>query len=146
MENRQSRRWVWPLAVGLTLCFIWGNSLLPASVSGAISQWVKELLNRLLWFLSGGPTMSGDGVLRKLAHASEFALLGAELTLWRGKTAEKLPQVLLGGILAALTDETIQLFVAGRSGQVRDVWIDTLGVVIGCGAVCLARSIKRRAA
>ena len=34
--------------VVLTLCFIWGNSLLPGSVSGAISDWVSEALSRLL--------------------------------------------------------------------------------------------------
>jgi len=30
-----------------------------------------------------------------------------------------------------LLDETIQLFVPGRSGQVGDIWIDCFGVVFG---------------
>ncbi len=38
---------------------------------------------------------------------------------------------MLGGLLTALTDETIQLFVPGRSGQVTDVWIDFSGVLTG---------------
>ena len=37
----------------------------------------------------------------------------------------------LGGLLTALTDETIQLFVPGRSGQVTDIWIDFSGVMTG---------------
>ena len=37
----------------------------------------------------------------------------------------------LGGLLTALTDETIQLFVPGRSGQVTDIWIDFFGVMTG---------------
>lgn len=38
---------------------------------------------------------------------------------------------MLGGLLTALTDETIQLFVPGRSGQVTDIWIDFSGVTTG---------------
>ena len=35
------------------------------------------------------------------------------------------------GALAALCDETIQLFVPGRSGQIADVWLDTAGCLTG---------------
>lgn len=38
---------------------------------------------------------------------------------------------LFSGLLVALTDETIQLFVPGRSGQVTDVWLDFLGILAG---------------
>ena len=38
---------------------------------------------------------------------------------------------LLPGTLAALCDETIQLFVPGRSGQITDVWLDTAGYLTG---------------
>ena len=146
MEKSESNQRFWPLLIVLTLCFIWGNSLLPASISGAISQWVKELVNQLLWFWKDGSLMSGDGLLRKLAHASEFALLGAELTCWRVKGITRIQEVLLFGLLAALTDETIQLFVAGRSGQIRDVWIDLLGVLIGCLFVLVFRHLRRKKA
>ena len=35
------------------------------------------------------------------------------------------------GTLAALCDETILLFVPGRSGQIADVWLDTAGYLTG---------------
>ncbi len=38
---------------------------------------------------------------------------------------------ILGGLLTALTDETIQLFSPGRSSQVLDVWLDFMGVLAG---------------
>ena len=38
---------------------------------------------------------------------------------------------ILGGLLTALTDETIQLFSPGRSSQVLDVWLDFVGVLAG---------------
>lgn len=43
------------------------------------------------------------------------------------------------GLITALMDETIQLFSAGRSSQVTDVWIDFAGCVVGivvCTAIC----------
>ncbi len=45
---------------------------------------------------------------------------------------------MLGGVLTALTDETIQIFSAGRSSQVTDVWLDFAGVLAGIlvGLVC----------
>ena len=38
---------------------------------------------------------------------------------------------MLGGVLTALTDETIQIFSPGRSSQVTDVWLDSAGVLAG---------------
>ena len=38
---------------------------------------------------------------------------------------------MLGGLLTALTDETIQIFSPGRSSQVTDVWLDSAGVLAG---------------
>ena len=38
---------------------------------------------------------------------------------------------LLGGVLTALVDETIQIYSPGRSSQVTDVWLDSAGVLAG---------------
>lgn len=126
----------------LTLCFIWGNSLMPGTLSGRFSDWVGHILGSLL----GGTldTTSGHGVLRKLAHGTEYLVLSLEVTtllrLWR-RRPWSLP--LLFGTWTALADETIQLFVAGRTGQVRDVWIDLGGFCTGM-LLCLALSAWRR--
>lgn len=91
-------------------------------------------------------------LVRKLAHMTEFALLG---TFWTaalplsgagGCSTEKdrACRVLLTCVLIALVDETIQLFVPGRSSQVTDVWIDALGAAIGLGAALLLGKWKRR--
>ena len=119
--------------IGLTLCFIWGNSLMPASISGAISAHLKDAINLLLGDAGSSQSLSGDGLLRKLAHASEFAVLGAELTLLlRVQFKRGLPFLLLTGLSTALVDETIQLFSDGRSAQIKDVWIDLGGFIVGC--------------
>jgi hypothetical protein len=68
-----------------------------------------------------------DLIGRKLAHALEFALLGALLLRAVGRSAVA---VALGSVYA-LTDEVHQAFVAGRVGSPLDWAIDTVGVVLG---------------
>ena len=111
------------------LAFIWGNSLLPGEVSGAFSDWVKEILSL---FLPGlGMERSGGGLLRKLAHFTEFAALGALLSWLFGMLDKQKAYALVCGAAAACIDETIQLFVPDRGPSVKDVCIDSAGVLTG---------------
>ena len=120
----------------LILCFIWGNSLLPGSISGQFSDWVKDILAMLLPISVPGVT-SGGGLLRKIAHFSEFAALGACLA-WRfGMLERKRILALAYGFGAACVDETIQVFVPDRGPSLRDVAIDTCGVAVGIGLLLL---------
>ncbi len=113
----------------MNLCFIWGNSLLPGVISGAISEWVKNLLAMILPVGPGGP--GGGHFLRKLAHFTEFAVLGMLLT-WRFGMLKKGHLWPLGcGFAAACVDETIQRFVPDRGPSLIDVGIDTCGVATG---------------
>ena len=113
----------------MNLCFIWGNSLLPGEVSGAFSDWVKQLLTAV--FGSLGPEDSGGGLLRKFAHFSEFAALGLLLSWLFGMLRKKKFWPFLCGFLTACTDETIQRFVPQRGPSVWDVLLDTGGVLVG---------------
>lgn len=125
------------------LCFIWGNSLLPGSVSGAISDAVKDLLAFLLPGDVPGVT-SGGGLLRKIAHFTEFACLGAVLA-WRfGMLEKRKIMALLFGFGAACVDETIQVFVPDRGPGLKDVAIDTCGVAAGIALLLLIGTIKRK--
>ena len=121
------------LCLGLIVCnlvFIWGNSLLPGSVSGAISDWVKDILSFIFHLGNDGPE-EGGGFLRKLAHFTEFASLGLLLS-WLFAMLKKTPGLpLLCGFLAACLDETIQRFVPGRGPSIKDVCIDTAGALLG---------------
>lgn len=111
------------------LCFIWGNSLMPGEISGAISDWVGSLL-RLL-FEQGPEEISSGFPLRKLAHFTEFAALGMTLEWLFAMRQKNRGYALLCGILAAATDETIQIFVPDRGPSVRDVALDSCGVLTG---------------
>ena len=118
------------------LIFIWGNSLLPGSVSGAISDAVKRLLAFLLPGDVPGVT-TGGGLLRKIAHFTEFACLGAAL-LWRfGMLEKRKIMAFVYGFGVACVDETIQVFVPDRGPGIQDVLIDTCGVAAGIGLLLL---------
>ncbi len=68
-----------------------------------------------------------DLVLRKVAHLSEYAVLGA--LLQRALARPRLA-IVIGG-LYAVSDELHQHFVRGRHAAWYDVVIDTIGVTIG---------------
>ncbi len=126
----------------LLLCFIWGNSLLPGTVSGRLSDWVKDILAFLLPGEVPGIT-SGGGLLRKVAHFTEFAALGAVL-VWRFGVLEKRKILALAcGIGVACVDEIIQVFVPGRGPGFRDVAIDTCGFLTGMGLLLLAQTFTK---
>jgi VanZ family protein len=78
-----------------------------------------------------------DLVLRKLAHATEYAILGALLVRASGRAG-----VAFGlGVLYAVSDEVHQSFVTGRHGAPLDVAVDALGVAVG---VALWQSARTR--
>ena len=126
--------------LGINIAFIWGNSLLPGELSGAFSDWVKSLLDAIL--PGGGESSPGGGLLRKLAHFTEFTCLGLLLSwlvrMLRQKNWEQLLFPLVTGAAVAALDETIQLFVPKRGPTIKDVGIDTLGVVLGIEDFCIA--------
>lgn len=136
MRNLKYRAWALA-AVTLTLCFIWGNSLLSGEESGEISSGLLAWLISVFPFLSWLP----EAVLRKLGHFSEFTVLGFFLCwLLRPETKRGFPKFtvpLLPGLLAADIDETIQLFRPDRGSSLLDVWIDAAGVCTGIGVFYL---------
>jgi VanZ family protein len=68
-----------------------------------------------------------DTVLRKGAHITEYAILGA--LLYRALGREALALAI--GIAFAATDELHQHFVRGRHASPIDVGIDAVGVALG---------------
>lgn len=71
-----------------------------------------------------------DLILRKIAHMVEFGLLFAlwlRALGWSGRAAWWAAAIAIG---YAISDEFHQSFVDGREGTVRDVAIDSAGVLI----------------
>jgi len=98
-----------------------------------LRAWAPVVLWAAVIFLfSSIPSLSSglggwDLVLRKLAHLTEYAILGALLVRALARSGLA---ILLGG-LYAFSDEVHQHFVRGRHGAWYDVLLDTVGVAIG---------------
>ena len=114
------------------LAFIWGNSLTTGTQSGAMSGRVMAWINAILHVENAEALHL---VIRKMAHFTEFACLGAVLCWLFAMMGEKKGHLfcmpLLCGLLAACVDETIQVFTPDRGPSQIDVWIDAAGVSAG---------------
>jgi len=80
-----------------------------------------------------------DLVLRKLAHATEYAILG--FLLLRATGNERWALVL--GVAYAVSDEVHQHFVSGRHGAPVDVLIDSVGVSVGVFVLRMRDELSR---
>jgi VanZ family protein len=102
-------------------------------VAARLNLWLPVVLwAGLIFTFSAVPSLgtglgTWDVVLRKLAHAAEFAVLGA--LLYRALRRE--PLAILLGSAYAVTDEVHQAFVSGRHASPFDWLIDTAGVIAG---------------
>lgn len=69
--------------------------------------------------------------IRKLAHITEYLILGI-LTYNVYKNYNKSICIsILICFLYAISDEIHQIFIPGRSGQITDILIDTIGALLG---------------
>ena len=142
-------RVVFTLALAGCIWFIFSNSMAVAQVSSASSGRVLTLLQGALRRL-GHPALAQrltQHVVRKMAHFCEYMLEGFLLMLcMRVYTRQYIWHIsvpMLGGVLTALTDETIQIFSPGRSSQVTDVWLDSVGVLAGILAALVLMALCR---
>lgn len=133
----------------LVVLFIWIHSLFPASLSGGESSWWLKECNALSAMLHLPVVFTDEKLLRKLAHVTEYAALGIVGTLYfraAGKLLKSFGRhhLLYMGLTVAFLDETIQMFVPGRTAEIRDVWIDLAGFLTAMGIVMLCTGRKRK--
>ena len=70
--------------------------------------------------------------IRKLAHITEYLILGFLMfNLLNQCSVTNIYYAIGLSILYSCTDEFHQLFISGRSGSIRDVLIDSIGILIG---------------
>jgi VanZ family protein len=88
----------------------------------------------LIFFFSSRPDLPSnkiyvvDFIMKKTAHFFEYTIL---FLLWFRALGRKNPAyAFMAAIAYAFTDETHQLFVPGRTGLLRDVAIDSTGMLI----------------
>lgn len=88
-----------------------------------------------------------DHPIRKLAHATEYAVFVMLLCgVWLDARRKRKVSALFAwgtATVYAATDEFHQLFVPGRSGQVKDVLLDSCGAAVGVLILMLVAALIR---
>ena len=147
--NVRRRAIIFGILTALVLCFIWGQSMLPGTVSdgesGGIMLWLKPIMD---------PNSRIDDdvfhrCLRKAAHFAEYAALGFCLcgflkSLPWQREKRCLPLTILLCVATAAIDEGIQLFTDGRSAKYLDVLLDSAGALLGIAALLLLSHLLNR--
>ncbi len=129
------------------MAFIFFQSALPADLSSEESGRVVDLIVRLFQGVAPIDRETLVFIVRKGAHFTEYMILGGFLVPavkeWMAVDTTPVPVVReritawLAGTLYAVTDEIHQSFVPGRSCELRDMGIDSCGVLAGVLVVSL---------
>ena len=123
----------------VTIAVIWGQSMLNMEDSSTESSWVMNLVTPMLEIFVGRGNVT-EFIVRKIAHFTEYFVLGFELELYL-----KRKWLLAAGVgfVVAFMDETIQMF-SGRGPLISDVWLDFFGCITAVAVVgCVMWGIKK---
>ncbi|MGF7057841.1 VanZ family protein [Brassicibacter mesophilus] len=144
------------IAVLLWLILIFSLSAQPATQSNGMSKKVTEIVIKKVGKLvpiDAESDTTADLVskfnhfVRKFAHFFAYLILGLLVTnaLRRSgmKSSKSFVLSLLFCIVYASSDELHQLFVPGRGGQIKDVFIDSAGAFVGIAVYGAASRLKR---
>ncbi|MBO5502163.1 MAG: VanZ family protein [Clostridia bacterium] len=146
MEQKWVRRilWIAVIAVcGLIFFFSAQSGEESADTSGKVVEWLIAILIKGYHMLAAAQQQeifdTASLIVRKLAHFSEFALLGflVRLLMQSYQVKAGASRAWVATSLYAVTDELHQLFSDARGASVVDVGIDSLGAAAGVGIACL---------
>lgn len=139
------------------MCVIFAFSAQTSEESGAVSEGfsyrIVNTTGKLLHLNIDAERVreianSIEHFVRKGAHMTEYAVLAILLYVWLGRW--RLSRIKAAGIAAVLavlyacSDEFHQLFVAGRSGRVNDVLIDSAGAILGLALFLFISRLRRK--
>lgn len=109
--------------------------LMSSEVAGTSSARSDEIVRTIQSIGVSASTDLLTFLVRKAAHISAYFVLGIlifSLLKEYGLGVKKMIFISIAiAMLYACTDEVHQVFVSGRSGEVRDVLIDTAGAAVG---------------
>ena len=134
----------------LWMIFIFSMSAAPASVSGNMSGGLSvKIMEKIYPNYNILDTKKqseiidkSDHIIRKAAHFFEYTVLGILIFTsfylsvdfsYKNRYHSLIALLCLwfAGIFYAVSDEIHQVFVPGRSGQISDVALDSVGILFG---------------
>ena len=123
--------------------------LMSSEVAGTSSARSDEIVRTIQSIGISAPEGVLTFLVRKAAHISAYFVLGILIYSLLKEYRLRVKHLVLASIalamLYACTDELHQMFVPGRSGEARDVLIDTAGAAAGVGAyAAVARRLYKK--
>ena len=112
------------LLLVLTLCFIWGNSLLSKTDSAQVSGTVMDRF------------VVDDAAGRADEDVDGRVELAALFFLNRGRSLQSGANAAFAALLAAFTDEGLQ-YLSARAPEVKDMALDFFGALLGILLIAL---------
>lgn len=140
------------LLVG-TFFIIFGFSSQDGEESSGISRKITEIITDKILRLSDDNKIQivdrMESVIRKIAHFSIYTIVGVLLmgfvSTYKIDEMKRIYISIVIGIIYATSDEIHQSFIPGRSSQLTDVMIDTMGVALGiCLILILLEIVSKR--
>lgn len=145
-NDRITKSVLWVLFLGWMI-LIFYMSHQPAVISDQQSGLVIKIINELGIELQGVAKETVVFIVRKIAHYSEYFILAILaynlLRCYKDKRRSVILSIFII-FLYACTDEIHQLFVIGRNGCMRDVFIDTFGGSTYLVLVSIYNYVKKR--
>lgn len=131
----------------LLLGFIFSRSLTPSYASDIESENALDVVDGFLSVFNLGGVIDNH-IIRKIAHFSEFAVLGGFITgsvnKLTGKIKKNIFFISFCCLIVPVIDETLQYFSYGRSPEVKDILLDFAGAVTGIIIASLLSWIFKR--
>lgn len=116
------------LLVILWMIFIFVMSSFDATSSSNQSNFIVDIITSIINIKDIGLLSL---IIRKLAHFTEYFILGILVINFITRYDKKIIIAILLCIIYATSDEIHQIFVPGRSCQITDIMIDSLGSIMG---------------
>lgn len=116
------------LLVILWMIFIFVMSSFDATSSSNQSNFIVDIITSIINIKDIGLLSL---IIRKLAHFTEYFILGILVINFIIRYDKKIIIAILLCIIYATSDEIHQIFVPGRSFQIIDIMIDSLGSIMG---------------
>lgn len=148
--NKKQIIYVLLIIIWMAIVFIFSNqpSDVSSKTSGSITEKVVQAITKDNKKITQNQRDTIETVIRKCAHFGLYLIGGILTTSFINTTNVQGKRIIIYAILFifvyAITDELHQLFVPGRSGEIRDVIIDTVGGSCGTLLFIISRKIVRR--
>lgn len=143
------------IAVLIWMSIIFGFSNQQGEGSGNTSRKISEVIVKIIDVQNRYSDLEKDKlietvepILRKVAHLTIYAIGGIAIAncVWQfcGKEKITIGMSAFIGIMYAISDEVHQLMIDGRNGNIKDVIIDSIGILIGIMIFLLIKGVCKK--